>query len=133
MNHYVVALTVRSCSGGGEREPARPAGALRLAVQERVAGRRHVRARGYGADHRVRNGSRGARLHRTVREPVARAMVDAINRVGHTAGIATIAERVEDAATLAMLEPIGVVTCRATQSACPDRLHPDPPSALRAR
>jgi Amt family ammonium transporter len=50
----------------------------------------------------------GALVVNIVRDPVARAMVDAINRVGHTAGIATMAERVEDAATLTMLEQIGV-------------------------
>ena len=50
----------------------------------------------------------GALVVNIVRDPVARAMVDAINRVGHTAGIATMAERVEDTATLTMLEQIGV-------------------------
>ena len=43
-----------------------------------------------------------------VREPVNRAMVDAINRVGHTAGIATIAEWVEDRQTIDSLREIGV-------------------------
>jgi diguanylate cyclase (GGDEF)-like protein/PAS domain S-box-containing protein len=43
-----------------------------------------------------------------VLEPLNRAMVDAINRVGHTAGIATIAEWVEDDATIGVLREIGV-------------------------
>ena len=35
-------------------------------------------------------------------------MVDAINRVGHTMGIQTIAEWVEDEATAALMREIGV-------------------------
>jgi diguanylate cyclase (GGDEF)-like protein/PAS domain S-box-containing protein len=41
-------------------------------------------------------------------EPVNRAMVDAIHRVGHTAGIATIAEWVEDDPTIDVLREIGI-------------------------
>jgi EAL domain-containing protein (putative c-di-GMP-specific phosphodiesterase class I) len=43
-----------------------------------------------------------------VSEPVDRAMIDAINRVGHTMGIQTIAEWVEGEAALGMLRKIGV-------------------------
>jgi len=42
------------------------------------------------------------------KDPVSRAMVDAIHRVGRTIGIRTIAERVEDAAALAAMREIGV-------------------------
>jgi EAL domain-containing protein (putative c-di-GMP-specific phosphodiesterase class I) len=42
------------------------------------------------------------------KDPVSRAMVDAIHRVGRTIGIRTIAERVEDDATLAAMREIGV-------------------------
>ncbi len=50
----------------------------------------------------------GELVENIVREPVNRAMVDAINRVGHTAGIATIAEWVQDEETIALLREIGV-------------------------
>ncbi len=43
-----------------------------------------------------------------VNEPVDRAMIDAINRVGHTMGIQTIAECVESEAALAMLRELDV-------------------------
>ena len=41
-------------------------------------------------------------------DPVDRAMVEAINKVGRIMGITTIAESVEDAETLAVLQEIGV-------------------------
>lgn len=41
-------------------------------------------------------------------DPIDRAMVQAINEIGHTMGIRTIAEYVEDAATLSALGAIGV-------------------------
>lgn len=41
-------------------------------------------------------------------DPVDRAMVEAINRIGHVMGMKTIAEWVEDAPTLALLKTIGV-------------------------
>ena len=50
----------------------------------------------------------GALVVSAAHEPVNRAMVDAINRVGHTAGIVTIAEWVEDDATVAVLKELGV-------------------------
>lgn len=50
----------------------------------------------------------GAFVVDAAKDPVSRAMVDAINRVGRTIGIRTIAERVEDDATLAAMREIGV-------------------------
>ena len=50
----------------------------------------------------------GAFVVDAVKDPVNRAMVDAINRVGHTMGIQTIAEWVEDEATAALMREIGV-------------------------
>jgi EAL domain-containing protein (putative c-di-GMP-specific phosphodiesterase class I) len=41
-------------------------------------------------------------------DPIDRAMVEAINKVGHVMGITTIAESVETPQTLAILEEIGV-------------------------
>ena len=43
-----------------------------------------------------------------VSDPVSRVMVEAIHRVGRTMGVGTIAEWVEDAATLALMREIGV-------------------------
>jgi diguanylate cyclase (GGDEF)-like protein/PAS domain S-box-containing protein len=43
-----------------------------------------------------------------VSDPVSRVMVEAINRVGHSMGVGTIAEWVEDAATLALMREVGV-------------------------
>ena len=50
----------------------------------------------------------GAFVVDAAKDPVNRAMVDAINRVGHTMGIQTIAEWVEDEATAALMREIGV-------------------------
>jgi len=50
----------------------------------------------------------GAFVVDAARDPISRAMVDAINRVGRTIGIRTIAEWVEDNATLAVMREIGV-------------------------
>jgi EAL domain-containing protein (putative c-di-GMP-specific phosphodiesterase class I) len=50
----------------------------------------------------------GAFVVDAARDPINRAMVDAINRVGRTIGIRTIAEWVEDDATLAVMREIGV-------------------------
>jgi ammonium transporter, Amt family len=50
----------------------------------------------------------GAFVVDAAKDPVNRAMVDAINRVGHTMGIQTIAEWVEDEATAAQMREIGV-------------------------
>jgi diguanylate cyclase (GGDEF)-like protein/PAS domain S-box-containing protein len=50
----------------------------------------------------------GTLVEDAARDPVSRAMVDAITRVGHTMGIQTIAESVEDEPTLAAMREIGV-------------------------
>jgi diguanylate cyclase (GGDEF)-like protein/PAS domain S-box-containing protein len=50
----------------------------------------------------------GAFVVDAARDPINRAMVDAINRVGRTIGIRTVAEWVEDDATLAVMREIGV-------------------------
>jgi diguanylate cyclase (GGDEF)-like protein/PAS domain S-box-containing protein len=50
----------------------------------------------------------GAFVVDAARDPINRAMVDAINRVGRTIGIQTIAEWVEEEATLALMREIGV-------------------------
>lgn len=43
-----------------------------------------------------------------VRDPVDRAMVEAINKIGHAIGVKTVAEYVEDEETLAALTAIGI-------------------------
>ena len=50
----------------------------------------------------------GSFVHNLVSDPLDRAMVEATNRIGHLLGIYTIAEWVEDAATLVTLREIGV-------------------------
>jgi diguanylate cyclase (GGDEF)-like protein len=50
----------------------------------------------------------GAFVRNIADDPIDRAMVEAINRVGHVMGITTIAECVEMPRTLAVLEEIGV-------------------------
>jgi len=50
----------------------------------------------------------GAFVRDIARNAIDRAMVEAINKVGHVMGITTIAECVETAETLAILEEIGV-------------------------
>ena len=50
----------------------------------------------------------GAFVRDIVDDPIDRAMVEAINKVGHVMGITTIAESVETPQTLAILEEIGV-------------------------
>jgi EAL domain-containing protein (putative c-di-GMP-specific phosphodiesterase class I) len=50
----------------------------------------------------------GAFIRDITRDPIDRAMVEAINKVGHVMGITTIAECVETPQTLAILEQIGV-------------------------
>ena len=50
----------------------------------------------------------GAFVRDIVDDPIDRAMVEAINKVGHVMGITTIAECVETPQTLAILEEIGV-------------------------
>jgi EAL domain-containing protein (putative c-di-GMP-specific phosphodiesterase class I) len=43
-----------------------------------------------------------------LRDPIDRALVEAVNQIGHSMGMRTIAEFVEDAATLRALADIGV-------------------------
>ena len=50
----------------------------------------------------------GSYVRDLVREPVDRAMVEAVNQIGHAMGMKTIAECVEDQATLDALAVIGV-------------------------
>jgi len=50
----------------------------------------------------------GAFVRNIVDDPIDRAMVEAINKVGHAMGITTIAECVETPQTLAILQEIGV-------------------------
>jgi len=50
----------------------------------------------------------GSYVRDLVHEPIDRAMVEAVNRIGHTMGMKTIAECVEDHATLDALAAIGV-------------------------
>ena len=50
----------------------------------------------------------GAFVRDIADDPIDRAMVEAINKVGHVMGITTIAESVETPQTLAILEEIGV-------------------------
>ena len=50
----------------------------------------------------------GAFVRDIAQDPIDRAMVEAINKVGHVMGLTTIAECVETPETLAILEQIGV-------------------------
>jgi Amt family ammonium transporter len=50
----------------------------------------------------------GAFVRDIAHDPIDRAMVEAINKVGHVMGITTIAECVETRQTLTILEEIGV-------------------------
>jgi len=50
----------------------------------------------------------GSYVRDLVRDPVDRAMVEAVNQIGHAMGMQTIAEFVEDSATLGALAVIGV-------------------------
>lgn len=57
-------------------------------------------------------------------DPIDHAMVHAINEIGHTMGIRTIAEYVEDGATLAALRDIGVDYAQGHHIARPALLDP---------
>lgn len=50
----------------------------------------------------------GSYVHNIVNNPIDRAMVEAVNKIGHAMGIETIAEYVEDKEILNMLADIGV-------------------------
>ncbi|MDV3237566.1 MAG: EAL domain-containing protein [Gammaproteobacteria bacterium] len=64
-------------------------------------------------------------------DPIDRAMVHAINEIGHTMGIRTIAEYVEDEATLAALRDIGVDYAQGHHIASPAPLEPAQPAINR--
>jgi len=61
-------------------------------------------------------------------DPIDRAMVHAINEIGHTMGIRTIAEYVEDGATLAALRDIGVDYAQGHHVASPAPLATELPA-----
>src|SRR5204863_9306837 len=63
-------------------------------------------------------------------DPVDRAMVEAINKVGQIMGIKTIAESVENAETLAILREIGVDYAQGFGIARPQLFIMPQPSAL---
>ena len=50
----------------------------------------------------------GSYVHNLANNPIDRAMVEAVNKIGHAMGIKTIAEYVEDKEILQVLESIGV-------------------------
>lgn len=64
-------------------------------------------------------------------DPIDRAMVHAINEIGHTMGIRTIAEYVEDEATLAALRDIGVDYAQVHHLASPVPLDAAQPAVSR--
>lgn len=57
-----------------------------------------------------------------VRNPVDRAMVEAINTIGHQMGLQTVAEFVESEAILALLQQIGVDYVQGNMVHCPETL-----------
>jgi diguanylate cyclase (GGDEF)-like protein/PAS domain S-box-containing protein len=63
----------------------------------------------------------GSFVRDMVKDPVDAAMVEAINRIGHVMGIRTIAEAVENSATLDRLRALGVNYAQGTIIA-----HPEP-------
>jgi len=50
----------------------------------------------------------GMFVERVADDPIDREIVDSINRIGHLMGKETVAERVEDAATMTVLREIGI-------------------------
>jgi EAL domain-containing protein (putative c-di-GMP-specific phosphodiesterase class I) len=58
-----------------------------------------------------------------VENPVDRAMVEAINNIGHVMGIRTIAEFVENPAILEKIEALGVDYCQGYNIGLPDPLY----------
>jgi diguanylate cyclase (GGDEF)-like protein/PAS domain S-box-containing protein len=73
----------------------------------------------------------GAFVKDLLQDPVDRAMVEAINRIGHLMGKLTIAESVENTATLEALRGIGVDYAQGFGIAAPERFAA--PSATRLR
>ncbi len=66
----------------------------------------------------------GSFVHKLVSDPLDRAMVEATNRIGHLLGIITIAEWVEDEATLTALRDIGVDGAQGIYVGAPEPLSP---------
>ncbi|HEY1327453.1 MAG TPA: EAL domain-containing protein [Casimicrobiaceae bacterium] len=73
----------------------------------------------------------GAFVKDLLHDPVDRAMVEAINRIGHLMGKLTIAESVENNATLEALRAIGVDYAQGFGIAAPERFAPPPATRLR--
>ena len=65
-------------------------------------------------------------------DPVDRAMVEAINRIGHVMGMKTIAEWVEDATTLDLLKTMGVDYVQGNKLAQPYPFTPHSEAVLQA-
>jgi EAL domain-containing protein (putative c-di-GMP-specific phosphodiesterase class I) len=61
----------------------------------------------------------GQFIENVTRDPVDRSMVEAINQVGKSMGIQTIAERVESAAVLAELGRLGIAFAQGFHVAMP--------------
>jgi EAL domain-containing protein (putative c-di-GMP-specific phosphodiesterase class I) len=62
----------------------------------------------------------GSFVRDMAKDPVDAAMVEAINRIGHVMGIRTIAEAVENQATLERLRDLGVNYAQGTVIARPE-------------
>jgi len=62
-----------------------------------------------------------------LRDPINRAMVDAINRMGHMLGLSTVAEFVESPAILEELRSIGVDFAQGSAIAPPAVFELGPP------
>jgi EAL domain-containing protein (putative c-di-GMP-specific phosphodiesterase class I) len=73
----------------------------------------------------------GAFVKDLLQDPLDRAMVEAINRIGHLMGKLTIAESVENTATLEALRSIGVDYAQGYGIAMPERFVAPPASRLR--
>jgi len=61
----------------------------------------------------------GQFIENVTRDPVDRSMVEAINQVGKSMGIQTIAERVESAAVLTELGRLGIAFAQGFHVAMP--------------
>jgi diguanylate cyclase (GGDEF)-like protein len=64
----------------------------------------------------------GAFVRDIVNNPIDRSMVEAINTIGHQMGLKTVAEFVESAAILALLQEIGVDYVQGNVVHCPEPL-----------
>jgi len=65
----------------------------------------------------------GSYVHNITNNPIDKAMVEAVNKIGHAMGIQTIAEYVEDKEILQMLEEIGVDYAQGEGIAYPSPLN----------